>query len=179
MAFLGPNSPIPEKGKGTKLTQKMIAFIDEYMVSGVVKSAVLAAGYKTNNPTLIGTRLINHPLVSAEIEKRRSERQEKMEISADYLLHKLINIIDNDQIKTQDQLRAIELAGKSIALWKERQEVSGPDGEAIKMEQKIQEDVSDFTARIAKLRQSKPITSPDSRESAVGGAGTVVKFAKP
>lgn len=176
MAFLGPNSPIPTKGKGTKLTQKMTVFVDEYMASGVVKKAVLAAGYKTRNPTLIGTRLLNHPLVAAEIKRRRDIRSEKLEITADYLLNKLVNIIEADGTKNQDLLRAIELAGKSIALWKERQEISGVDGEAIKMEQKLKEDVADFTNALKRLQERAPKPSTDSGIAAASGTGQVVNF---
>jgi hypothetical protein len=63
-----------------------------------------------------------------------------------------MNIIEDTQADNpQACLRAIELAGKSIALWKERQEISGPDGEAIKHEQQVRENVADFTSRIASL----------------------------
>ena len=88
-----------------------------------------------------------------------------MEFSADFLLTKLMTIITDDDVKTTDKLRAIELAGKSIALWKDRQEISGPDGEAIKMEQKVKQDVADFTSRLSRL-------------SAKQGEGGVVEFPK-
>jgi Phage terminase, small subunit len=153
MAYLTANRPIPTKGKGSKLSAKQRAFVDEYMLDLNASQAVLRAGYKTNNPNRIGVELCRHPLVAQELEKRQSERRDKLEIKAEYLLNKLVNIIEQDGVKTQDLLRAIELAGKSIALWKERQEVSGPDGEAIKYEQKIKEDVADFTSSIARLAE--------------------------
>ena len=89
-----------------------------------------------------------------------------MEFSADFLLTKLMTIITDDDVKTTDKLRAIELAGKSIALWKDRQEISGPDGEAIKMEQKVKQDVAELRSKLTRL-------------SASGGAGTVTQFPKP
>jgi hypothetical protein len=89
-----------------------------------------------------------------------------MEFSADFLLTKLMTIITDDTVKTTDKLRAIELAGKSIALWKDRQEISGPNGDAIKMEQKVQQDVADFTSRLSRL-------------STAAGSGGVVEFPKP
>ena len=88
-----------------------------------------------------------------------------MQFSADFLLTKLMTIITDDEVKTTDKLRAIELAGKSIALWKDRQEISGPDGEAIKMEQKVKQDVADFTSRLSRL-------------STASGTGGVVEFPK-
>jgi hypothetical protein len=82
-----------------------------------------------------------------------AKRQEKSEVKAEYLISKLLEIIDDVEAleKTSDRLRAIELAGKAIALWKERQEVSGPDGGAIQHEQNIKESVADFTSRISSL----------------------------
>ena len=100
---------------------------------------------------------MNHPLVIEEIQRRldrRSEKAEKKaELTADYLIAKLITIIEDatEAEKTTDRLRAIELAGKAIALWKERQEVTGADGEAIRIEQERKETVADFTSRISRL----------------------------
>lgn len=109
--------------------------------------------------------LMNHPLVVAEIEARMVKRELKSEVKAEYLISKLIAIIESDTTKTPDTLRAIELAGKSIALWKERQELSGPDGIAIQHEQHVKESVADFTSRISSLVKR-------------GAANNVVSFPK-
>lgn len=163
MAFLKAGSPLPTKGKGTKLSAKMEKFIEEYLIDLNASDAVLRAGYKTRNQNRLATEILNHPLVSAEIAKRVETRREKAELKADYLINKLIAMIEKDGTRDSDVLRAIELAGKSIALWKERQEISGPDGESIKMEQKVKEDVANFTSKLSRLAAS-------------GGTGTVVKF---
>lgn len=78
-----------------------------------------------------------------------------MEIKADYLINKLINIIEaTEDDNPQAALRAIELAGKSIALWKDRQEITGADGEAIRVqEQKIEREVNDFKSRISSIAE--------------------------
>lgn len=116
--------------------------------------ACIRAGYKTKNPNRMGTELLHHPKVRLQIEEEMAKRKERMEFSADFLLAKLMKIIQDDENKTADVIRAIELAGKSIALWKERQEISGPDGKAIEMEQKVRQDVEDFTSRLSRLSQS-------------------------
>lgn len=143
----------PTNGKGRKLTPKMREFIDLYMIHQNATKALELSSYKTKNPENMVAGLMRHPLIRAEIERRLAERSDKAELKAEYLINKLMRIIDNGEgaEKTADVLRAIELAGKSIALWKERQEISGPDGEAIKHEQKIAENVADFTSRIASL----------------------------
>lgn len=154
MPFMKEGSTIPTKGKGSKISPKMALFVDEYLVDLNASAAVLRAGYKTRNQNRIAAELLSHPLVKAEIDKRTSERREKMELKADYLINKLINLMEKDGIKDSDLIRAIELAGKSIALWKERQEISGPDGKAIEMEQKVKENVEEFTAKMARLAAS-------------------------
>ena len=163
MTILRRGSPVPTKGKGSKLSPKMERFVEEYLIDLNASEAVLRAGYKTRNQNRIATDLLQHPLVEAEIKKRTEARREKSELKAEYLINKLIALIESPTTKDSDTLRAIELAGKSIALWKERQEISGPDGEAIRTEQKVQEDAADFTRKLSRLASS-------------GGAGEVVSF---
>lgn len=166
MAYLKKGDPVPSKGKGSKLSPKQRAFIDEYMVSQNASEAVLKAGYKTTNQNRIASELLQHPLVSEEIERRLADKQEKTELRADYLVNKLIAIIDSNEERTSDQLKAIELAGKTLALWRERQEITGADGDAIKTEQKVKEDVADFTRSLSRLVKR-------------GGSGGVAEFPKP
>lgn len=161
--YLQPGQEPPTKGKGSKLSAKMEKFVDEFFVDRNASAAVIRAGYSSKNPNRMAAKLMCHPLVKAEIDKRTETVRANTELRAEYLISKLVDIIENEGEKTADQLRAIELAGKSIALWKERQELSGPDGEAIKMEQKTKEDAADFTSRLSRLAKQ-------------AGTGEVVKF---
>lgn len=156
MPFLDKKSPPPTNGKGKKLTPKMIEVIDAYMgpANFHAAKAVEMSSYKTDNPAQMAAELMQHPLVQAEIKRRLDLRSEKSEVKAEFLIQKLMTIIEATQADNPNAcLRAIELAGKSIALWKERQEISGPDGEAIRHEQHIKESVADFTSRISGLAQ--------------------------
>lgn len=151
MPFLSGDT-IPAKGKGSFLTPKQAEWLDLYMIHKNATTASELSSYSTTNPARHGSELLHHPLIKREIEKRLAQRSMKAEIKAEYLISKLMQIIERDgDEKTADILRAIELAGKSIALWKERQEISGPDGEAIKHEQHVKESVADFTSRISSL----------------------------
>jgi phage terminase small subunit len=144
---------------GRKLTPKMKSFVNAYMGPANFNAlkAIELSDYncKTKySKHQTAAELMNHPLVRAEIDRREMKRQEKSEVTAEYLINKLIEIIDaTDEEKTGDRLRAIELAGKAIALWKERQELTGADGEAIRVEQERKESVADFTSRISRLAQ--------------------------
>lgn len=159
-------------GPGGKLTPKMLSFIDAYF--GVAKlnatEAYVQSDYtcKTRaNAAVNAAELMRHPLIHAEIERRLAVRSEKSEVKAEYLITKLMAIIEaTEQDNPTAALRAIELAGKSIALWKERQEISGPDGAAIKHEQHVKESVADFTSRIAGLAKR-------------AGTSNVVEFPNP
>lgn len=152
MAYLKKGMEPPTKGKGSKLGYKMRAFVDEYMVDMNANAAVLRAGYKTKNKGIMAAELMSHPLVIREIEARMAERREKTELSAQYVINKLVDIVENTEANNpQAALRGLELLGKTMALFKERQEISGPDGNAIEMEQRVKEDVTDFTSRISSL----------------------------
>lgn len=154
--------------KGKKLSMKMLEFIDLYMEHMNANKAIILSSYKTKNPNVHAQQLLQHPLVIAEIQRRCDARAARSEVKADYLILKLMTIIEDTQSDNpQACLRAIELAGKSIALWKERQEISGPDGSAIKHEQQVKEDVADFSSRMAGLvergRSSNVVDFPERR----------------
>lgn len=138
-------------GKGKKLTAKMLEFIDLYMIHMNATKAMELSSYNTKIPGRQAMDLMQHPLVLAEIDRRLKLRSDKSEVKAEYLIQKLLNIIEDGGIKTADQLRAIELAGKSIALWKERQEISGVDGAAIQHEQRVTEAADAFTQKLKQL----------------------------
>lgn len=172
MAYLSIKDPDRTESQaytGRKLTPKMRSFIDAYFGPANFNALLAIELSDYNCKTKFSAHktsaeLMNHPLVKAEIDKRLAKREQKSEIKAEYLLNKLIEIIDDlESEKTADRLRAIELAGKAIALWKERQEVSGPDGGAIQHEQHVKESVADFTSRISSLVKR-------------GGAGNVIGF---
>lgn len=168
MSYLEPGKEPPTKGKGSQLGAKMKIFVECFLADPQrnASRAVLEAGYKTKNPNRMATNLLRHPLVKKAIDEGDAARRERMEFSADFLLMKLMAIINDPDVKTNDILRAIELAGKSIALWKERQEISGPDGEAIRVqEQRIEREIEDFKSRITGIADR-------------GGKGSVLSFPK-
>jgi phage terminase small subunit len=166
MAYLSLETGVPSKGKGAKLSKKMELFVSEYLVDLNATQAITRAGYKTNNPNRLGSELLRHPLVKATIDAALSKRLQNNEVKADYLINKLINIIETTETANpQACLRAIELAGKSIALWKDRQEITGADGGAIQTEQ-TQRNVDDFKSKLARLARRE-------------GEGSVVEFPNP
>ena len=166
------DDPVPKKGKGSKLTAKMENFVNEYFIDFNGAQAVLRAGYKSTSPNRLAVKLLNHPLVQAAIAEKKKERAEKTELSADYVITKLISIAEKQEdINAQAALRALELLGKHLGLYRDRQEISGPDGEAIQVQQEqIRQNVDEFTRNIERL------ASRNSRKNGTDGAGNVVEF---
>ena len=166
------DDPVPEKGKGSKLTTKMENFVNEYFIDFNGAQAVLRAGYKSNSPNRLAVKLLNHPLVQAAIAEKKKERAEKTELSADYVITKLISIAEKQEdINAQAALRALELLGKHLGLYRDRQEISGPDGEAIQVQQEqIKQNVDEFTRSIERL------ASRNTGTNGTSGTGNVVEF---
>ncbi len=164
-------------GKGKKLTPKMLDFVDHYMICMNATKAVELSSYQAKDCNQLAYELMQHPLIRLEIEKRLAARSEKAEIKAEYLILKLMKIIEATETDNpQAALRAIELAGKSIALWKERQEVSGPDGQAIRYEQDITESARDFSRKIAGLVKRNDESSRVPSVTERDGTNNIVSF---
>lgn len=165
MAYLQKGQEPPKTGKGSKLSPLMERFIEEYFVDFNASAAVLRAGYKTRNQNKMAAELMRHPLVKAEIDKRTDERRERMELTADYVINKLVAIVeDTERGNPSAALRGLELLGKHLGLYRDKQEISGPDGEAIHIkEEQVKQNAADFTRRLSSLAKR-------------GGAGNVVEF---
>lgn len=158
----------------------MLSFVDAYFGEAAFNAikAYELSEYKSTTAskatiTKNVSEIMTNPLVVAEIKKRQAKRTQQSEVKAEYLIQKLMQIIEREEEQNpQAALRAIELAGKSIALFKERQEISGVDGAAIQHEQHVKESVADFTNKLESLARRNP--SGDAGE----GASTVVEFPK-
>lgn len=144
-------------GKGKKLTPKMMSFIDAYFSDAMFNATTaydlsLYSSVDRKDSAIKAARLMLHPLVEAEVKRRFAVKTEKSEVKAEYLINKLMSIIEATEVDNPTAaLRGIELLGKSIAFWKERQEISGPDGQAIQHEQRVKESVANFTKKLEQL----------------------------
>lgn len=142
----------PASGRGSKLTAKQRRFVESYVLQHDKFQALEDAGYKTKNKKEMARALMAHPLVSKAIEEATEAKRVRNELSQDYVIQKLIDIVEDTETgNPQAALRGLELLGKHLGLYKERQEISGPDGEAIRMEQKVKQDAADFSSRLSRL----------------------------
>ncbi len=155
----------------------MLSFIDAYFgAAGFNATKAYGLSDYQSKGTLDAVNaaeLMAHPLVAAEIKRRTDIRTEKTEVKAEYLINKLMQIIERTESDNPAAaLRAIELAGKSIALWRERQEITGADGDAIRHEQHVKESVADFTSRISSLAKRNGTDNVVEFPNGSGNGGT-------
>lgn len=171
----GYTEPTGKGPRGRRLTPKQLSFVDAYFGKAEFNAikAIEFSDYKCSTKASAhqtASELMNHPLIVAEIKRRTDLRTEKHEVKAEWIINKLMNIVSNTESDNpQAAIRAIELLGKTIAIWRDRQEITGADGAAILTEHKVKEDVADFTSRIASLAKRN---GTDNVVSFPNGSGT-------
>ena len=104
-----------------RLTDKQKRFVEEYLIDLNATAAAKRSGYKDPN---IGRQLITKNNVSDAIQRAISDRQERTEVSQDYVIRKLKEITDKDASDAQDsdlkyanKIKALELLGKHVGAW--------------------------------------------------------------
>jgi len=141
------------QGAINSLTHKQKAFVEEFVKDLNASAAVLRAGYATKYPNRIGTQLLENPGIRLAIDALRNEANSKPgTITRDTVLKQIVKTMKDAESDGQHNtvLRAAELLARHLGMFIERQEISGPDGEAIRYE-KVQEDAADFRSAIARL----------------------------
>jgi phage terminase small subunit len=119
-----------------QLTPKQQRFVDEYLVDFNASEAAKRAGYSPRSAHVQGCQLLKNPKVSRAILKRRTAMQEKIEVTQEWVLSKLVLAAERnmkDGEANSVAVRALELLGKHLALFTERTELTGKDGGPIDM----------------------------------------------
>lgn len=148
------------------LTDKQRLFCYEYLVDLNASQAVLRAGYETQNANRMGTQVRNHPGVKAALAYLQKDRLDKNMVDSNFVLDKIIKSIGRAEKKGNEAavLRGAELLAKHLGMFIERQEISGPDGEAIHIkEEQVRQNVEQFKSKLASLAKRS-------------GTGNVVEF---
>lgn len=144
------------------LTPKQLRFCEEYLLDPVGTRAVLKAGYKTNNAKQIAFQLLENPAIRIAIDALRVERGKFTDVTKDFVLQGIMKAIRlaEEVGNLNALLRGHELLAKHLGMFIERTEISGPDQGAIRMEQKVKEDVADFTSRLSRLAAVRGADEP-------------------
>lgn len=109
------------------LTPKQARFVDEYLVDLNATAAAKRAGYSKKTAGSIGQENLKKPEIAKAIEERRRERGERVKLSQEYVIKDLMEIVercmDKEAFNPKGALRALELLGKHLGMFRERVEM--------------------------------------------------------
>jgi len=106
-----------------KLKGRRADFVRFYLEGKTGAEAARLAGYSPKSAESRASKLLAQKDVSAAIEKARGEAMEKAKVSAEEVIQGLSKIAFSDSEKVRDKLRALELLGKHLGLFKEKVEI--------------------------------------------------------
>ena len=127
------------------MTDKQKRFITEFLVDLNATQAAIRAGYSRRTAYSIGQRLLKNVEVKEAINSAMKEREARTEITADYVLTNLREIVDRCMQKqpvftkgeqvtdeqgrnvwtfnARDAIKALELLGKNLGLFIDKTEI--------------------------------------------------------
>lgn len=135
------------------LSDRQKVFCEEYLKDLNATQAAIRAGYTAKNAKQVAFQLMENQAIRIAIDGLRAERSKGTDVTKDFVLRgiqKAIRLAE-EAGNLNALLRGHELLARHLGMFIERTEISGPDGDAIRMEQKVKEDVADFTSAIARL----------------------------
>lgn len=147
-----------------ELTGQQKLFVHEYLVDLCAKQAAIRAGYSAKTAEAMSHKLMQKPHIRAAIQKRMDKRSKKTDITAEYVLSNLKELVErcmqkepvmvrqgNDWVESGEWKfdssganKSLELLGKHLKLFTDRQEITGADGGPIQIANKT--DLSRLTA---------------------------------
>lgn len=141
------------------LTMKQQLFVEAYFSSDYnATEACRKAGYNGENLNRIASQLLARPNIKAAIDELAKKKLEEVSLTEHYVIKKLVRTIEKAE---QDNnlsavLRGIELAAKNLGMLRDRTEITGKDGEAIKYEE-VQNEAADFVRSLSSIaKRSAP-----------------------
>lgn len=113
-----------------KLREKRERFVAEYLIDLNAAAAYRRAGYAVKNDNVAaveGHRLLTDPKVAVEISEALRKRQERTEITADYVIKGLIKEAERDDENSSHSARVAALShlGKHLGMFIDRHQISG------------------------------------------------------
>lgn len=134
------------------LTVKQRRFVEEYVIDFNGAAAVVRAGYNTKYPNRLASEMLHHPGIKAAIDGVTLERASNSVLKPDYVIQKITKTIEKAESDNNHNavLRGCELLARHLGMFIERQEISGPNGDAIQLK-RVEEAADAFTSAIAGL----------------------------
>jgi len=107
------------------LTAKQRRFVEEYLVDLNATQAAIRAGYSKKTAGQIGDENLKKPQIAAAIHAAQADRAKRVEIDADYVLHRLVEIDQMDVLDIMTESMSLKPVSEWPKIW--RQYLSGFD----------------------------------------------------
>lgn len=107
------------------LTDKQEMFCREYLIDLNATQAAIRAGYSDNTARKIGSENLTKPDIAQRIIDLKSDRNERVEVNADYVLRRLVEIDEMDVLDIMTDDMSIKPVSQWPASW--RRYLSGFD----------------------------------------------------
>lgn len=102
------------------MTKREKIFVKEYILSKNGAESVRKAGFKCREPRKYAYELLQKPDITRQVEEEFKALMEQYDLKEDDIKLELGKIVhDRNDHKTSDRLRAIELAGKALGMFKD------------------------------------------------------------
>ena len=123
-----------------KLKPKELIFAEEWLKTTNATLSAIKAGYSERTAYSAGSRLLKKVDVKQYIDERLAEMKENSIADTDEVMQFLSSTMRGDipdqfglDPALNDRIKAAELIGKRYKLFTDKQEISGTDGEPIKV----------------------------------------------
>lgn len=123
-----------------KLKPKELKFAEEWLKTTNATQSAIKAGYSERTAYSAGNRLLKKVDVKQYIDERLAEMKESSIANTNEVMQFLSSTMRGDipdqfglDPALNDRLKAAELLGKRYKLFTDKQEISGADGEPIKV----------------------------------------------
>ena len=127
------------------LTDKQTKFVDEYLVDLNATQACIRAGYSAKTADRIGPELLGKTCVAEAVKAAMEKRSKRVQRTADDVMRDLAAIradamqIVHDKdgnavmLDKPSAIKTLELEGKHLAMWTDKQQLSGDVGLTVKV----------------------------------------------
>lgn len=127
------------------LTDKQAKFVDEYLIDLNATQAAIRAGYSANRASEIGYQQLRKTTVQEAIAEAMEKRSKRVQRTADDVMRDLAAIRADAMQIVRDKdgnavmldkpsaIKTLELEGKHLAMWTDKQQLSGDVGLTVKV----------------------------------------------
>lgn len=150
------------EGLRDALTVRQRRWCEEFIVDFDATKAARRAGYKCKDMRQQAYQLLHHPGCTAYREFLEEEARTKVEgnvLDKEYVVKKTLEGIQKaqDTGSLSAYFRGLELLARHLGMFVDKTEISGPNGEAIKIEQQAKEQAESLIDTLKKLAKKQEV----------------------